>query len=480
MANYNETLHKYYSTKAMELARCHYHGDTSVARQIDEFSRLLALSMWAEFGVSFEECRAAVNQIYSSANAPTPMSDTEIKRVMADRDFHPDRKIPKFFSSLVRDDIRHNRVHSRMFAEEYQDIVIMFAMIDYDISPEEANYINKYFDFLSTYCDNEGVIKAYNSFNANDRVNSASTLERKYSMDAPTQSKSQKPAAESTAESEPAKEAAPAEESVEPAASAIEDLHAMIGLDTVKDEIEGIANFARIQKMRKEQGLNCAPMSYHLVFTGNPGTGKTTVARIVARIYKELGLLSKGHLVEVDRGGLVAGYVGQTATKTKEVLTSAMGGVLFIDEAYTLASEDDKGFGQEAIDTILKTMEDSREDLVVVVAGYDNLMENFINSNPGLRSRFTRYIHFPDYKPEELLAIFMQNVDKNQYRLARGVKTRLKNYFTELYNNRDENFGNGRTVRTYFEQVITNQANRLAQESSVDKDDLMTIKAEDL
>lgn len=476
MADYISMLHRHYSQKVQQLVGAHFHGDTAVAQQIDEFSRMLALRMWSEFGMEESDCKAAVNEIYSGTRKPLAMSDTEINRILKDKSFDPTEKIPKFFASLVRDDIRHSRVHSRMFAEDYQDVVLMFALMDNNITVEEAAYINKYFHNLSNYCDREGVVAAYNSFDANTRITDASDAARQIKKD-------EKPAAP-TNKAEDIQKKNPAlkvqENKEEEPGAPMRELQALVGLENVKDEIEGIANFAKIQKMRKDNELSCAGMSYHLVFTGNPGTGKTTVARIVSRIYKELGLLSKGHLVEVDRGGLVAGYVGQTATKTKEVLDSAMGGVLFIDEAYTLASEDDKGFGQEAIDTILKTMEDNRENLCVVVAGYDDLMENFIDSNPGLRSRFTRYIHFDDYKPDELMAIFMQNVNKNQYKLGRGVKTKLNAYFEELYTNRDENFGNGRSVRTYFEQVITNQANRLAKEADLSKEDLMTIKTEDL
>lgn len=482
MSNYTDILHRHYKQHVDNLVGSHYHSDVTTAMQIDEFSRILAVRMWADFGVSFEEIRSAVDEIYSSERKPIPMSDTELKRIIADKALDPTEKIPKFFASLVRDDVRHSRVHSRMFAEGYQDIVLMFALIDNNITIEEAAYINKYFHNLISYCDREGVIGAYSSFDANSRITDAGDVARKIKedkeKDAAKNVSKDKPAAEKTKAPNPAVKVS--ENKEEEPGKAMEDLAKLVGLKNVKTEIEGIANFAKIQQLRKANGLNCAGMSYHLVFTGNPGTGKTTVARIVSRIYKELGLLSQGHLVEVDRGGLVAGYVGQTATKTKDVIDTAMGGILFVDEAYTLASEDDKGFGQEAIDTMLKSMEDNRENLCVIVAGYDDLMENFINSNPGLRSRFTRYIHFDDYTPEELLAIFLQNVEKNQYKLGRGVKTKLTNYFKDLYDNRDGNFGNGRTVRTYFEQVITNQANRLAQETDIDKDDLMTIKTEDL
>ncbi len=478
MSDYTAALHKHYVSQAKQLVGAHFKGNTSIQQQLDEFSRILALAMWSDFKIPQEDCIQAVNEIYSTANRPVDMSPTQIKKILEDESFDPTEKIPKFFASLVRDDVRHNRVHSRMFAEEYQNIVLMFALIDNDISVEEAAYINKYFQNLMDYCDREGVIATYHNFDANSRVFKAADL----ASQAKKENEVNREKATDTAQKDKAAQTdSPASKSEEEApGQAMEDLKKLIGLSNVKEEIEGIANFARIQKLRAENGLNCPPMSYHLVFTGNPGTGKTTVARIVSRIYKDLGILSKGHLVEVDRGGLVAGYVGQTATKTKEALDSALGGVLFIDEAYTLASEDDKGFGQEAIDTILKYMEDNRDNICIIVAGYDGLMEDFIDSNPGLRSRFTRYIHFDDYEPEELMSIFMQSVDRNQYKLEADAKEALEAYFAKLYENRDENFGNGRTVRTYFEQVITHQANRLADESNISKDALMTITLQDL
>ncbi len=257
------------------------------------------------------------------------------------------------------------------------------------------------------------------------------------------------------------------------------ELETLIGLDSIKDEIRELSDFASIQNKRKQKGLPTVPVSKHLVFTGNPGTGKTTVARIVASIYKKIGVLSKGQMVEVDRAGLVAGYVGQTAIKTREKISEAMGGILFIDEAYTLAKGDDKDFGQEAIDTILKAMEDERDDLVVIVAGYPDLMENFINSNPGLRSRFTKYINFPDYNENELYEIFRSLCDKYSYTYGEDVEAVIKEEISRMVENKDETFANGRTVRSLFERIISKQASRLAKECS-DDEDMMLIKACDV
>ena len=234
-----------------------------------------------------------------------------------------------------------------------------------------------------------------------------------------------------------------------------------------------------MRKLREENGLPNSAMSLHMVFLGNPGTGKTTVARLMAGLYAAIGALSKGQLVEVDRSGLVAGYVGQTALKTQEVIQSALGGVLFIDEAYSLASGGENDFGREAIETLLKAMEDHRDDLVVIVAGYDEPMEKFINSNPGLQSRFNKYLYFPDYNGEELMAMFRMRCKKNGYRLTEEAETYAKEFFEDMYKNRDDNFGNGRDVRNRFEDIISRQANRLAAMEAPTKDDLMTITKED-
>lgn len=260
-----------------------------------------------------------------------------------------------------------------------------------------------------------------------------------------------------------------------------EELNDLIGLESVKDEVASLTNLAQIRRIRAERGLVLPETSQHLVFMGNPGTGKTTVARIIGKIYHALGVLSKGHFIEVDRSGLVAGYVGQTALKTKEVIDSAIGGVLFIDEAYSLyVEQSDNDFGRESIETILKAMEDNRNDLVVIVAGYDALMPKFINSNPGLKSRFNKYINFPDYDGGELLTIFLSLLQKNQYSISQETKCVVADYMTDLYANRNNNFGNGRDVRNFFEKLISAQANRLAKGVAISEHELTEITLEDV
>lgn len=257
------------------------------------------------------------------------------------------------------------------------------------------------------------------------------------------------------------------------------DLDELVGISNVKDKVRQTANFAKIQQVRLMQGLRPIPTSYHSVYTGNPGTGKTTVARLMGRIYKSLGVLRKGHLIECDRSALVAEYVGQTAVKTNTVIDSALDGILFIDEAYSLA-KDQEDFGQEAIDTLLKRMEDNRDRLIVIVAGYPEEMEHFINSNPGLHSRFTRFIEFPDYTPQELCRIFRLMCWKNGLALTTGLKEKILHHFTYLHRNRAENFGNARLVRNCFEGVISAQATRLANAGDFEQRALALLSEEDL
>ena len=269
------------------------------------------------------------------------------------------------------------------------------------------------------------------------------------------------------------------EEKEEPETDPMEELDALIGLSKIKHDVKELADFVKIQKMRKDGGLKSVPVSLHLVFTGNPGTGKTTVARILARIYKQIGVLSTGQLVEVDRSGLVAGYVGQTAIKTSKKIEEAKGGILFIDEAYSLARKDDT-FGQEAIDTILKAMEDNRENFVVIVAGYTGPMENFINSNPGLKSRFNKYIEFPDYTIDELMGIFDMNCKKYDYEADEEIRAQIRAMIVQRKLGALENYANARDVRNLFEEIITNQARRVAAMESPTQEDMKKILLEDL
>ena len=256
-------------------------------------------------------------------------------------------------------------------------------------------------------------------------------------------------------------------------------LNGLIGLSGVKQEVNSLINLLKMKQLRDARGLKSPNVSKHLVFLGNPGTGKTTVARLLSKIYKQLGVLEKGQLVEVDRGGLVAGYVGQTAIKTQERIDEAMGGVLFIDEAYTLA-KGSTDFGQEAIDTLLKAMEDKRDSFVVVVAGYSGPMEAFLESNPGLKSRFNKNIVFEDYAKDELFAIFKAFCAPYGMDLNTDAESCLMAYLDRLMEHKPENFANGREMRNLFETMVANQANRLSEQSSVSDTELCIFMKEDL
>ena len=271
------------------------------------------------------------------------------------------------------------------------------------------------------------------------------------------------------------KEEIPPKEKIE---DLLAELDSYVGMDAIKTEVRSLINMVQVYKLRREHDLPTTDMSLHMVFSGNPGTGKTTVARIMSRIYHSLDILSKGQLVEVDRSGLVAGYVGQTALKTQKVIEKAMGGVLFIDEAYALNGKSENDFGQEAIDTILKAMEDHRDDLVVIVAGYTELMDRFIHSNPGLESRFNRFLMFEDYTPEQMVAIFKMQCKKGCYVLAQGTEELVRDFIAE--ESADDSFGNARGVRNLFEHILVAQNNRLAKMENVTRDDLMQILPDDV
>ncbi len=261
---------------------------------------------------------------------------------------------------------------------------------------------------------------------------------------------------------------------------ALAKLNAMVGLDQIKDDVASMVDLIKLREIRKAHNLPTPDMSFHMVFMGNPGTGKTSVARVLADIYKALGVLPKGQMIETDRSGLVAGYVGHTALKVQEVVESALGGILFIDEAYSLNNGSENDFGREAIDTLLKLMEDNRDNLIVIVAGYTDLMNRFLDSNPGLRSRFGKKIQFPDYSACELMEIFERMCSKSNYTLSEEAKETARYQFNNMVEHKGRDFGNARDVRNYFENAVSKQASRIVKMSAPTKEEIQLLLAEDL
>lgn len=260
----------------------------------------------------------------------------------------------------------------------------------------------------------------------------------------------------------------------------LDDLNKLVGLEKVKTKVNDLIAFQTVQILREKQGLRSQKGTMHMAFTGNPGTGKTTVARIVGRIYKQIGLLSKGHFIEVSRTDLIAGYQGQTALKVKKVIDEAKGGVLFIDEAYSITENDHSdSYGRECLTELTKALEDYREDLVVIVAGYTDPMKKFFESNPGLKSRFNTFIEFPDYNVDELENILLSVCKNNDYVLADDLRINIRTYLEDSISNKDNNFANGRLARNLYDDLVMNHARRVVNLVNPTKEDLLTIISDD-
>ena len=462
-----EDFHKIYSANTDAFYRV---GGIAMAKELDEFMTRCALGLWSRGGGITQRHVDMANQIYSR-NQPQPkwMLWSLTSSVCESEVFLP----PVFYWNLAENDAKRGTEASRTFIRMLTNILLYLAAVDDDVSYDEAAYITECTDKLTAICDTSGVRKSREALNPLDYVTSSEPgFQEKHRLQ--EQTAGGEKLKEGDAEKQDAEEKKPDFDEL------MAQLDSLVGLDDVKKDIKNLMNLVKVRRLRKENGLPIPPMSLHMVFMGNPGTGKTTVARIISGLYAAIGVLEKGQLIEVDRSGLVAGYVGQTALKTQEVIKSALGGVLFIDEAYSLASGGENDFGREAIETILKAMEDHRDELIVVVAGYDGPMEKFINSNPGLQSRFNKYFYFPDYNGEQLLYIFKGQCKKNGYALTEEAEAEAKAMFEELYENRGENFGNGRDVRNVFEDTVVRQSNRVAALDAPTKDDLMQFLPEDL
>ena len=435
------------------------------AADLDRYVTESALALWSRAGSITENHVELANEIYSrSQPKPQWMLWSLTSKICDSEMILP----PVFLWSIAEEDAKRNTEASRIFVRMLNNILLYLAAADDDVNISEAEYITECTDKLNTICDTTGVKKSKDALNALDFVTSTEKpFVQKHASSGPVSGQQSTP-----------------DSSEEVEKPNFDDLMAqldeLVGLEEIKKDVKNLINLIKVRKLRQENDLPVTPMSLHMVFVGNPGTGKTTVARLISGLYASIGVLSKGQLVEVDRSGLVAGYVGQTALKTSEVINSAIGGVLFIDEAYSLASGGEQDFGREAIETILKAMEDHRDDLIVIVAGYDEPMEQFITSNPGLESRFNKYFYFQDYNGEQLYQIFLTQCRKNSYVLNQEAEDAAVGIFNEMYETRNENFGNGRDVRNLFEDMIIRQSNRVAEIENPTKDDLMTITPSDL
>ena len=434
------------------------------SREADGYFRRCALGVWqADNAVGITPRHVEFyNAIYSGTGPAPSALYWEVATGVADYDlFQP----PAFFAALRDYDRRKRTTLARRFTDQLTLLLLLFAAVDGVVSEAEAGFVNACSDTLMALCERDGLSGDRPALKADEFVTH---------VPAPAQPPTEVvPAAEQ--EETPLPESEPTLEEL------LAELDGLCGLEQVKQDVKSLINLVKVRRLREEAGLPVPPMSLHLVFLGNPGTGKTTVARLLARLYHAIGVLPKGQLVEVDRSGLVAGFVGQTALKTQEVIQKAIGGVLFIDEAYALVNQDNgNDFGREVIEVLLKNMEDHRKDLVVIVAGYSQLMEKFIHSNPGLESRFNKYFYFEDYDGAQLFTILQSMCVKNDYVLTPEGEALARRELMALYEDRDENFGNARDVRNLFEQAVARQSDRVARLEAPTREQLMALRPEDL
>jgi len=460
-----EELHRVYvsNTEAFYSVAGREH-----AAKLDDFVESCVLRLWKNSPSISQKHVDSINVLYSRGRKRKSKLLWELTSEIANsKEILP----PLFFWTLAENDAATGKDNSRIFIRALTNILLYLAAVDDEVSEYEARFITDCADRLNAVCDSCGVRKSKPGLDPAEFVTSPSPpLMQKGTQG---EGSGKKDEAHKAAEEKKTEEKPSLDEM-------LEELDNLIGLHDIKKDVKSLINLIKVRNLRKSQELKVPPLSLHMVFMGNPGTGKTTVARLMGGIYAAMGVLREGQLIEVDRSGLVAGFVGQTALKTQEVIKSALGGILFIDEAYSLALGGENDFGREAIETLLKAMEDHRDDLIVIVAGYDKPMEIFLESNPGLKSRFNKFLHFPDYTGEELFGIFKLQCRKNMYTLSPEAEEALKRELCIMYENREENFGNGREVRNIFEDSVINHSNRVAAIEKPTREELMTLTSEDI